>query len=589
MSIATSLAENYNNLHNSIQHHNHEKGKNGISSPLLMQIKLPAVLSKAAKRSNKPNNFSSKNCQLITRLRMISVVLSIGAGSMFLVSLDSVVDNLIPVARVYLINLYGSETDADLAWSWIVSARIYGLAFGCFGAFLLSNFQNRKRPLLFAFLLNLLGGALSSLIRLPQIGIQLAFIGRFLSGIGSGVAHIVGAAMLAEIPPIRQRGIALASLTVWACLGELFGMFLSLNNVLGTPDNWHIALGFPVLIIPFAIFFLATAPDSPRALLTSGKEDEALKSLQFYQNSEDWIVSMKDIRAELAEQHREEQFLIKQVRGDNDYLIKIKENNQCDSITSSWNNVFAIMKSRFSTGKFIYPLMLGAFVLTFTHLDDWLWISYSTQAFENAGVPTSIAQKASFWMSIPQAMISIALLFCFEEISRRQLLIIPTIGSVFCALLSIYIVIRPGALISPKHLPVIAALDLCNAAVASASAYSIVPELFPQRDRIMGTALIGMTQNLFGGFLTTIALPLINQRGIEYVLLPFALMNVIYIIVISKLLPETRGKSFHEISTCFPEHLPTLCHKSFGISRIYPTLLTNIKRYLVQLAALLYN
>jgi len=37
--------------------------------------------------------------------------------------------------------------------------------------------------------------------------------------------------MLAEIPPIRQRGIALASLTVWACLGELFGMFISLNNV----------------------------------------------------------------------------------------------------------------------------------------------------------------------------------------------------------------------------------------------------------------------------------------------------------------------------------------------------------------------
>jgi len=54
-------------------------------------------------------------------------------------------------------------------------------------------------------------------------------------------------------------------------------------QVLGTPDQWHIALGFPVLIIPFAMFFLATAPDSPRALLTSGKENKALKSLQFYQ------------------------------------------------------------------------------------------------------------------------------------------------------------------------------------------------------------------------------------------------------------------------------------------------------------------
>uniref|UniRef100_A0A914KIV2 Major facilitator superfamily (MFS) profile domain-containing protein n=1 Tax=Meloidogyne incognita TaxID=6306 RepID=A0A914KIV2_MELIC len=537
-----------------------------------MNIKLPAVVSTTVKRSNKSNNSSNKNCQFMARMRMISVVLSIGAGSMFLVSLDSVVDNLIPVARNYLINLYGSEAEADLAWSWIVSARIYGLAFGCFGVFLISNLQNRKRPLLFAFLLNLLGGALSSLIRLPQIGIQLAFIGRFLSGIGSGVAHIVGAAMLAEIPPIRQRGIALASLTVWACLGELFGMFISLNNVLGTPDQWHIALGFPVLIIPFAMFFLATAPDSPRALLTSGKENKALKSLQFYQNSEDWIVSMKDIRTELSEQYREEHFLLKQNMSADDK-----------------NSALIIMKSRFSTGKFVYPLMLGAFILTFTHLDDWLWISYSTQAFENAGVPTVIAQKSSLWMSIPQAMISIALLFCFEEISRRQLLILPTIGSVFCALISIYVVLSSGALISPEHLPVIAALDLCNAAVASASAYSIVPELFPQKDRIMGTALIGMTQNLFGGFLTTIALPLMNQWGIEYVLLPFAVMNVIYIIVVSKLLPETRGKSFHEISKSFPENLPTLCHKSFGISRIYPSLLTNIKRYLVHLAALLYS
>nr|CAD2189300.1 unnamed protein product [Meloidogyne enterolobii] len=109
-----------------------------------MNIKLPAVVSTTAKRSDKSNT-SNKNCQFMARMRMISVVLSIGAGSMFLVSLDSVVDNLIPVARNYLINLYGSEADADLAWSWIVSARIYGLAFGCFGVFLISNLQNRKR------------------------------------------------------------------------------------------------------------------------------------------------------------------------------------------------------------------------------------------------------------------------------------------------------------------------------------------------------------------------------------------------------------------------------------------------------------
>jgi len=41
------------------------------------------------------------------------------------------------------------------------------------------------------------------------------------------------------------------------------------------------------------------------------------------------------------------------------------------------NSALIIMKSRFSTGKFVYPLMLGAFILTFTHLDDWVSRKFS--------------------------------------------------------------------------------------------------------------------------------------------------------------------------------------------------------------------
>ncbi|KAL3078686.1 hypothetical protein niasHT_034836 [Heterodera trifolii] len=96
------------------------------------------------------------------------------------------------------------------------------------------------------------------------------------------------------------------------------------------------------------------------------------------------------------------------------------------------------------------------------------------------------------------------------------------------------------------------------AAIASGSAYSVAPELFQQNDRIMGTALIGIVQNIFGGFLTTVALPLMNGNGIEFVLLPFALLNVIYVVVISKKLPETNGKSFFEISEWFNEKVPEI-------------------------------
>ena len=71
-----------------------------------------------------------------------------------------------------------------------MSSRVYGLAFGCFFAFLLSNWQSRKWPLIISFVMNLAGGGLSILITVPICGIQIACFGRFLSGIGSGLAHV---------------------------------------------------------------------------------------------------------------------------------------------------------------------------------------------------------------------------------------------------------------------------------------------------------------------------------------------------------------------------------------------------------------
>lgn len=45
-----------------------------------------------------------------------------------------------------------------------------------------------------------------------------------------------------------------------------------------------------------------------------------------------------------------------------------------------------------------------------------------------------------------------------------------------------------------RMMPIFAAVDLSLAAFASESAYSVVPELFSQKDRILGTAIVGITQ-----------------------------------------------------------------------------------------------
>lgn len=43
-------------------------------------------------------------------------------------------------------------------------------------------------------------------------------------------------------------------------------------------------------------------------------------------------------------------------------------------------------------------------------------------------------------------------------------------------------------------MPILATIDLASAAAASESAYTVVPELFSQRDRILGSAIVGITQ-----------------------------------------------------------------------------------------------
>lgn len=60
-------------------------------------------------------------------------------------------------------------------------------------------------------------------------------------------------------------------------------MLISLDSVLGRPESWHFALAAPTLLIPLALAFLATAPDSPRSLLMAGRREDALASLEFYQ------------------------------------------------------------------------------------------------------------------------------------------------------------------------------------------------------------------------------------------------------------------------------------------------------------------
>ncbi|KAK6044463.1 hypothetical protein COOONC_18032, partial [Cooperia oncophora] len=173
------------------------------------------------------------------------------------------------------------------------------------------------------------------------MGMMAATIGRFVNGCGQGIVQTSGSVMLTELPP-QKRGIALATLTVWACLGELAGMVISLEELLGRPSTWHIAMGVPLLLLIPALCILARAPQSPRYLVLENREEEARKSMLFYQHTES--------------------------TDENGNAKKEDKPAAPDSQMST----FALAKERFKNGQFVRPLLLALFVQSFVHLDDWV-------------------------------------------------------------------------------------------------------------------------------------------------------------------------------------------------------------------------
>lgn len=121
---------------------------------------------------------------------------------------------------------------------------------------------------------NLIVFAILSVLQLFAVGTWDLAVYRVLLGIAIGVEYAVGAALLSELVPSRFRGPLLATLQATWFLGFVAANFVAL----GFADvNWRLVLAssvVPALIIAVARIWL---PESPRWLVTQGRDIEAQK------------------------------------------------------------------------------------------------------------------------------------------------------------------------------------------------------------------------------------------------------------------------------------------------------------------------
>ncbi|XP_068067215.1 solute carrier family 2, facilitated glucose transporter member 6 [Anomalospiza imberbis] len=178
---------------------------------------------------------------------------------------------------------------------WFGSVFTLGAAAGGLSTMLLNDCLGRKLSIMFSALPSALGYALLA----GAQGLWMLLLGRVLTGYAGGVTSASIPVYISEISHPGVRGMLGACPQIMAVLGSL------VLYALGLVLDWRwlaVAGEVPVLAMVLLLCFM---PNSPRFLLSQGKEEEALGSLCWLRGEDtDYGREYEQIKDSLRKQSR---------------------------------------------------------------------------------------------------------------------------------------------------------------------------------------------------------------------------------------------------------------------------------------------
>eukprot|EP00250_Pteridium_aquilinum_P017675 c23732_g1_i1 orf=942-1955(-) len=150
-------------------------------------------------------------------------------------------------------------------------------AVGSLGAGFIANFLGRRRALLVASALFLIG----AVVLAASFNFACLLIGRLVTGLGVGFAMMIAPLYSAEISPARVRGFLVSFTEVFVNVGILLGYIIGFAfSTLSSKFNWRLMLGagaLPAVVLAVGVLFVL--PESPRWLVLQGQNDKAKQVL----------------------------------------------------------------------------------------------------------------------------------------------------------------------------------------------------------------------------------------------------------------------------------------------------------------------
>lgn len=417
-------------------------------------------------------------------------------------------------ALPFLQNDWGLRDDAG-AIGWITSGVMFGAIFGGAIAGQLSDRFGRRRMILAAALVFVLGSLLCAAA--PDNGSFYLVLVRIFLGLAVGAASALVPAYMSELAPARLRG-RLSGLNQTMIVSGMLLSYVVDFLLRDLPDNWAWRTMLGAAAVPAIILFLGVLrlPESPRFLVKHGFDEQARRVLGFIRRPAE-IDSELDLIKGTAAQEKEL------------------------ALTTRWSS---LLDSRYR-----YLVVAGVGVAAFQQFQGANAIFYYIPLIvENA--TGSTAENALMWPIIQGVILvlgSLLYMAIAERFNRRLLLIVGGIimGASFL-LPAIINTVAPDT--NPMMIVIFLSIYVALYSFTWAPlTWVIVGEIFPLAIRGRASGLAS-SFNWIGSFLVGLLFPILTATmSQEAVFAIFGIICVLGVLFVTFRVPETRGRTLEDI------------------------------------------
>ncbi len=331
---------------------------------------------------------------------------------------------------------------------------------------------------------------------------------RFLGGLGVGASTIAAPAYISEIAPAKDRGKLVGLYQFNIVFGILIAFFSNylLSGIGENAWRWMVGVeAIPALIYTLLAFSI---PQSPRWLLSKGKQEEGRRLLGVVSPGQDLDSLMNEINKENSDNPKGESIFMK---------------------------------------KYRFPLILAfliAFFNQFSGINAFLY--YAPRILEEAGLGASTALLSSIGIGVTNMVFTLIGINLIDRMGRRQLMYIGSAGYIISLSL-----VACAFFFGWEGLSVAFFLFIFIAAHAIGQGTVIwvyISEIFPNHLRGSGQSFGSSVHWVLAAVIPSMIPLLFGSIGAGPVFAFFAFMMVLQLLFVAFMMPETKGISLEALS-----------------------------------------